>query len=64
LRIRIEADGNKLMHPRRKIIQDGSLLEFVKCTGWNFAANISSKITLDVSCRLAKKEKGANRHID
>jgi len=38
-------------------MKDGSLLEFVKCTGWNFAANISSKITLGVSYRLAKKKK-------
>jgi len=57
LRIEIDADGNKLIHPRREIMKDGSLLEFVKCTGWNFAADISSKITLGVSYRLAKKKK-------
>jgi len=45
------------MHPRRKIIEDRSLLELVKCTGWNFAANISSKITLGVNYRLANKKK-------
>jgi len=45
------------MHLRREIMKDGSLWEFVKCTGWNFAANISSKITLDVSYRLAKEKK-------
>lgn len=38
LRIWINADGNKIMHPRKEFRKDGSLLEFVKCTGWNFAA--------------------------
>jgi hypothetical protein len=30
LRLEIEADGHKFMHPRRKIIQDRSLFEFEK----------------------------------